>query len=332
MAGDIANLPLVRPFISRSLKALTVNPHAGSSEAGVDIVCRFFDTLIAFTGLDLETFKFGRQSLEVKVAAQLLSFLNSQRNIKVLEVSGDPYLEPTPVQDILFPNFPQGLHELSADVEFEGQSDYNDRIQTMLQRLPNLRVLELMLTNTGSWYLPNFEGLAPFLHNPDLEELTLWVAEEINLNHTDIHTLGRALPKMARLSLRLFYTARPAVGMPASSLMDFAKAFPNLETLYLRITEIDVSLPLPPPDDEVQVCPFNPATFRSLHVGDSPLSQKDVPCMRAFLRMLCPHPLFDLRYDGEGEFFIGAGLAWEDVKTVMGQNSAPVNGHCEQSG
>ncbi|KAG8937881.1 hypothetical protein FRC00_011677 [Tulasnella sp. 408] len=325
MACDIANLPLVLPFISRSLKALTLNLTAGKSEAGVDIVCHFFDTLIAFAGLELETFKFASHPLEVKDATQLLSFLKSQRNIKVLEVSSDPYVEPTPVQDILFPNFPQSLHELSVNVEFEGQSDYNDRIQTILQRLPNLRVLELVLTSNGSWNLSNFEGLAPLLQNPDLEELSLWVAEDINLNHTDIHTLGRALPKITSLNLRLFYTGLPAVGMPASSLMDFAKAFSNLETLYLQITEIDVSLPLPSPGNEGRVCPFNPATFRSLHVGNSLLSQKDVPCMAEFLRMLCRHPLFDLEHDGEDK-------AWENVKTGMGQkNSAPVNPRCEQS-
>lgn len=319
MEDEIANLPWILSFVSPSLKLLTIELLAQGPVVS-DAACQFLMTLAGFAELELETFKFERNEMELEVVPYLSAFIKFQQNLKVLDISCDPYIDPVLVQDMIFLNLPNGLQEVHLQVEFHEKRDYITRIQSILQPLHSLRVLALVLNGIDSWNPSDFESLSPFLHNPNLEELTLWVAEEIHLNPRDIYTLGRALPKMARLNLRLHYSGGPAVYMQASSLMDFAKAFPQLETLYFRITNIDVSLPFPPPDEEGQVCSFNPVTFRFLDVGDSPLSEQDVPCMAAFLRVLFRHPLVEIEYERKGLPGTGPWLPWGKVATLVRRN------------
>lgn len=318
MEEEIANLPWILPFVSPSLKLLTIELHAQGPTV-VDAACEFFLTLVPFVQLELESFKFERNEMELEIVPSLGAFLLLRSNLKILDIACDPYIRPS-FLDPLFVGLPKSLQELHLQVEFHERRDYIARIQSILQRLDSLRVLALVLSGIDSWNPSDFESPSPFLQNPNMEELTLWVAEEIHLNPRDIYTLGRALPKMARLNLRLHYSLGPALYMPASSLMDFAKAFPHLETLYLRITIIDVSLPLPPPDEEGRICSFNPGTFRFLGVGDSPLSEQDVPCMSAYLRMLCGHPLVEIRYDEKGLSGKGPVPPWEKVATLVRRN------------
>ncbi|KAG8937882.1 hypothetical protein FRC00_011678 [Tulasnella sp. 408] len=189
--------------------------------------------------------------------------------MKSLAISSYSYFQPRSTQPLLFSNLPNGVRDLKVNVEFYANSDYTALVQAISQRLPSLRALKYVLSSLGSWDLASLEDLSPFLQFSNLEELNLWVSEEIHFTTGDIYTLGRALPKMARLNLRRHYTLLPAVGMPASSLIDLAKSLPNLQFLCIHITYIDIPLPTPSTNDETHINPFNPATLRLLDVGDS---------------------------------------------------------------
>ncbi|KAG8943931.1 hypothetical protein FRC04_002419 [Tulasnella sp. 424] len=314
---EMANLPHILPFISSSLKALTITLYLTDAEAE-DTACRVFDTLAEFTGLELENLTFECYGGQIDaVVEQFVSFLKGQHKLKVFRITHDSYDESRATQDMLFPNLPTGLRELKASVEFYEESDYITRIHTILQRLPDLRVLRLVLTSNGSGNLSDFGSLSPFLQNPNLEELTLWVSEEIHLNRSDIHALGRMLPNMARFHLRLHYTALPAVGVPVAWLVDFAKAFPKLQALTLRLDNIGPSLPLPGTANEEQVNTFNPTAFRILDVGGSVLSEGDVPSMAEFLGLLCLNPLFEIEYHGKQRAPADTAAPWRVTEAMV---------------
>lgn len=261
----------------------------------------------------------------------LLSFLKHHQNIKSLAISSDPYLEPRSTQRLLFSNLPNGLQDLKVNVEFYASSDYTALIQTISQRLPSLRALNLVLSSLDSWNLASFEDLSPFLQFSNLEELTLWVSGGIQFTTGDIYTLGRALPKMARLRLRRDYALLPAVGIPASSLMDFAKAFPNIHSLCIHITHIDIPLPPASTNDEAQITAFNPATFRLLDVGESSLAEKEVPLIAGLLGMLCRHPLFEIQYSEKNDAK-GSTAAWKRAEALLKQATfAAVTPNCRLS-
>ncbi|KAG8943932.1 hypothetical protein FRC04_002420 [Tulasnella sp. 424] len=314
---DMDNLPHVIHFISSSLKALTITASATNTVEDVATACRFFDTLTGLTGLELENFTFEGSDGEAKVAERLASFLKGQHKLKALRIPNDSYDEPRTTQDMLFPNLPIGLRELDTSVEFYEKSDYTSRIQTILQRLPNLRALRLILSSLGSWNLSDFRSLSPLLQNPNLEELTLLVSTELHLNRSDIHALGRALPNMAQLNLRLHYTILPAVRVPATWLVDFAKAFPKLQALTIRLDNIRTSLPPPGTPNEEQVNAFNPAAFRVLDVGDSVLSEEDVSRMAEFLGLLCLNPLFEIEYEGKKRAPADTAVPWRDTEAMI---------------
>ncbi|KAG8972849.1 hypothetical protein FRC05_009488 [Tulasnella sp. 425] len=317
-SGDINNLPHVIHFISSSLKSLTITVD------GTDVgsPCRFFDALAGCTGLELENLSFEGSDGDAKVAERLASFLKGQQKLKALLIPSDSYAEPRTTQDMLFPNLPIGLRELDTRVEFYEKSDYTSRLQTILQRLPDLRVLRLVLTSNGSWNLSDFESLSPLLQNPNLEELKLWVSEEIHLTRSDIHALGRALPNMARLQLRLHFSTSSAVRVPATWLEDFAKAFPKLQALTIRLDNIRTSPPLLTTANEEQVkafnpTAFNPTAFRVLDVGGSVLSEEDVPRMAEFLGLLCLNPLFEIVYHGKQRAPADTTVPWRDTEAMV---------------
>lgn len=319
---DINNLPQVLPYVSSSLKRLTIELYAeGTTNEDVSMVCRFFNTLTGLGELQLESFKIDRPALAREVLDHLLPFLKQQKNLKFFEAVTEPYDEPGTTQRRLFANLPDRLQELYVNVDFDGNSDYIDLIQTILQRVSNLKALRLVLTSLGSWDVSNVGGLSPFLQYTNLEELTLWVAGKIHLNTNDIYTLGRALPKLAKLNLRRHYSVLPAIEMPASSLIDFAKAFPNLQTLELHITSIDIQLLSTSTNDETQITAFNPSTFRWLDVGESPLAEKEVPIIAGFLGMLCRHPLFKIKSSRGSAFYDGASQAWKKAEALIKQAS-----------
>lgn len=325
---NVASLQLVFPFISPSLKLLTLNLGVLDPRANGDLVRQFFDRLAAFPELRLERVNFIKYDAEVSIMKPLSYFLKHQNDLKVLELSGGKYLEPRVVQAVLFQNLPVGLREITTEVEFHNKTDYMGLIQTIVQRLPRLQVLKLFLTSLGSWAPSNFENLSPFLQNPNLEELTLWGFGEIQLNTGDIYALGRAFAHMKRLNLRRAYSTRSAVQMQASSLADFARAFPNLRTLTLHIPSMDISLPHRSTNDEVQVHPFN-STFKLLDVGASPLAQEDVPRMVDFLGMLCRHPLFEIKCAQTNT----AARAWKETEELIKRaNSVSISLPCASTG
>lgn len=330
---EIDNLPQVLPFVASSLKSLTLDLYAeGTTDEHDSVICRFFDTLTGLGELQLESFKIERPGLGPEILDHFLPFLKHQQSLKDFGAVIEPYDEPGTTQGRLFPNLPDRLQELYVSVEFDGSSDYTALIQTILQRLSNLRALRLVLSSLGSWDVSDLAGLSPFLQYANLEELTLWVSRRIHLNKGDIYTLGRALPKLARLNLRRHYSVLPAIEMPASSLIDFAKAFPNLQTLEFHITSIDISLPSTSPNDETQVTTFNRSTFRLLDIGESPLAEKEVPIIAGFLGMLCQHPLFELKYSREDTGDNQAPQAWKKAEALIKQASfAAVSSHWEPS-
>ncbi|KAG8911283.1 hypothetical protein FRC01_005798, partial [Tulasnella sp. 417] len=316
--GDIANLPLILPFISPSLKSLTLDVYASDSEEEGDPVRQLFDGLTASPGLNLESFNFEKPELGARIVKRLVSFLERQPNLKGFGLSSDPYLEPRTIQGMLFSNLPTGLRELNVEVEFHDKNEYVALIQTILKRLPDLRVLELVLTShPDSWNLSDFKSLSPLLQNTNLEELTLYVSEEIHFDTRDIYALGKALPHMAQLDLRLHYSSLPALKIPASSLIDFAIAFPNLRVLTTDISCTDI--PLAPLEGDKSAEPDAPnlSNLRILNVGTSSLSQDDVTRMAKFLATLGPGPLLEIEYDGKKNDSEDSVRPWRDVEAMV---------------
>ncbi|KAG8915798.1 hypothetical protein FRC00_013567 [Tulasnella sp. 408] len=290
---NIARLPQFLRLISPPLKTLNVDIHDSASEESPDPVRQFFDGLTAIPELELRR----------------------QQNLKVLGISSDPYLEPHTVQGMLFPNLPIGLWEFSADVEFHNKSHYVALIQTILQRLPDLRVIKFVLSSLGSWDLSDFESLSPFLQNPDLEELTLYISGVIHLDTREIHALGKALPRMARLNLCLHYNCRPALSIQASSLTGLAKAFPNLQALTIHISFDDIPL-ASPSGESVDLLGAGLSKLMVLNVGRSSLLQQDVARMAEFLATLRLHPLFEIAYDGKRKSKDPV-QPWHDVEVMV---------------
>ncbi|KAG8914023.1 hypothetical protein FRC01_004254, partial [Tulasnella sp. 417] len=315
---DIANLPRILPFISPSLKSLTFDVYASDSEEERDPVCQLFDGLTASPGLDLESFNFDKSDVGAEIVKRLLSFLERQPNLKVFRLSSDPYLEPRTVQNMLFSNLPTGLRQLSADVEFHDKYEYTALIQTILERLLDLRVLKLVLTSHhDSWNVSDFKSLAPLLQNPSLEELTLYVSGDIHFDTRDIYALGKALPHMAQFDLRLHYSSLPALKIQASSLMDFAKAFPNLRVLTTDISCTDIPLASLERDKSTGPDAPNLSNLRIWNVGASSLSQDDVTRMAQFLAMLGPSPLLEIEYDGKKNDSEDSVRPWRDVEAMV---------------
>lgn len=186
--SGIVNLSRALPFISPSLKSLEIIVFPEDSTT-VDIICQFFDTLAGLAELDLETFKIERYDLEAPVLRHLSSFLTHHQNMKSLEISSYSYFQPRSTQPLLFSNLPNGVRDLKVNVEFYANSDYTALVQAISQRLPSLRALKSVLSSLGSWDLASFEDLSPFLQFSNLEELNLWVSEEIHFNTGDIYTL-----------------------------------------------------------------------------------------------------------------------------------------------
>ncbi|KAG8910058.1 hypothetical protein FRC01_006568, partial [Tulasnella sp. 417] len=316
--GDIANLPRILPFISPSLKSLTFDVYAPDSEEDGDLVLQLFDGLTASSGLDLESFNFEKPDLGAEIVKRLLSFLEHQPNLKVFGLSSDPYLEPRTVQSMLFSQLPTGLRQLSADGEFHDKSEYTALIQAILQRLPDLRVLKLVLPgHHDPWNLSNFKSLSPLLQNPNLEELTLYVSGDIHFDTRDIYALGKALPHMAHFDLRLHYSSLPALKIQASSLMDFAKAFPNLRVLTTDISCTDIPLASIERDKSAEPDAPNLSNLRILNVGASSLSQDDVTRMAQSLAMLGPSPLLEIEYDGKKKDSEDSVPPWRDVEAMV---------------
>lgn len=317
IAEDIALVPRILPFISPSLKALTLEIYASDSEEDGDHVRQFLDGVTASPELELESFNIDKPGIGAKFMKRLLTFLERQQNLKVFGMRCDPYLEPRAAQGMLFPNLPTGLREFGADVEFDDKNEYTALIQTILQRLTNIRVLKLVLTSLGSWDLSDFESLSPFLQNPNLEELTLYVSTAIQLNTSDIHALGKALPHMVRLNIRLHYNARPALIIQVTSLMDLAKAFPDLQSLTAHISCAEIPLAPRPRDAKAELEGSTLSKLRVLDVGRSSLLEKDVARMAEFLASLRLDPLLEIEYDGKGKESEGSVRLWRDVEAMV---------------
>lgn len=312
-----AHLPRVLLFISPSLKSLTLNVLGTVLDEDRNAARQCFNGLTVFPKLDLESFRLVRPRMEARFMEGLLPFLQRQQNLKALEISSESYLDPHTVQGMLFPNLPTGLRELGAEVEFHDESEYKALTQTIIQRLPNLRVIKLLLTSLGSWDLSDFDNLSPFLQNSNLEELTLYVSEMIGINTRDIHALGRALPHMARLNLRLQSSGLPALSVQASSLIDFAKAFPNLQLLVAHVVCINVPISSPSHGEAAGLDAAKLPKLKILNVGRSSLPQHDVARMAELLARLRLHPLFKIEWYGKGKYSEDSVRSWRDVEAMV---------------
>lgn len=307
---NIAHLPRCLRLIPPSLKALNIDI---PSEEAVDLVRQFFDGVMAIPELELENFSFDKSWIGASFMKQLLPFLERQQNLKTFGISSDPHFEPHTVQGMLFPNLPTGLREFSAEVEFDDKGHYVGLIKTILQRLPDLRVLKLVLSSLGSWDLSDFESLSPCFQNPNLEELTLYISGVIHLDTKEIHTLGKALPHMTRLNPCLHYNCRPA---QASSLTSLAKAFPNRQALTIHISCDDIPPASSSSGESAELLGAGLSKLIVLNVGRSSLLQKDVARMAEFLAALHLHSLFEISYDRKGKNKDPV-QSWGDVETML---------------
>lgn len=325
VSHDMINLQHALPFLHRSLKTLSITLDQIDVPSENDAIARFLDTLWAMQNLSLESFEFEILVMPPQVLRSLASFLQSQLTIKLLDLPITRFApESDNAQNLLYQSFPEGLQELLTTVRFEGQTDYLTRTRTIVTRAPQLRTLELYLTSGSSWWPSTFDNLTPFLTLSNLEELNLITLHGFHLEPGDIAMLGKSFPKMARFDLQPQPQRTSRFGIQATSLIDFSKAFPNLQALSIYIEPIHGPLQLPWRSTEhhsqaqPQYLPaFNSLTFELLDVGSSFLEDKDVPDMAELLSVLCQNPSLETKYKGKETDLQGRARPWRKVEALV---------------
>lgn len=305
---DLINLQHVLPFLHGSLKTLHIAVDDVDTLDYDHAIARFLDTLWAIQDLALETFSIDLMGMPTQVLRSLISFLHIQPTIRFLDCdTGAP--EPDVTQSLFHQSFPEDLQRLSTPVSFRDRTDYLAGIQTIVKRTPKLQTLKLNLIGATSWSPSTFDNLSPLLALSNLEELNLTTSHGIHLDPEDIVILGKSFNKMARFQLRpVKFTS--CLGIQATSLIDFAKAFPNLQTLgiYIELITNPLQLPWRLTEQNSQALAdalpsFNPSAFHVLHVGRSILGDKDITDMAELLSILCHNPSFEITCDGK-EFIL----------------------------
>ncbi|KAG8915797.1 hypothetical protein FRC00_013566 [Tulasnella sp. 408] len=289
-----------------------------------DDIVRFLDTIWAKQDLSLETFGFHILGPPTEILQSLAAFLQSQPKMKVLQMPITIFGPDSDVaQDLVCRSYPEGLKSLMSTVSFRSPAEYLTRLQTIIQRAPQLRTLDLYLRGVLNW--PSaLDNLAPFLALANLEELNLVTSHGLHLDPEDIAMLGKSFPKMVRLGLQPQPQRNPHLGIQATSLIDFTKAFPKLSGLNMFIEPIRDPLQLPwrareqHSQAQAQSLPsFNPLIFESLHVGSSPLEEKHIPDMAELLCILCRNPSFQIRCEEKDTEMEGPALAWRKVEALV---------------
>ncbi|KAG8915799.1 hypothetical protein FRC00_013568 [Tulasnella sp. 408] len=319
---DLINLQHALPFLHASMKTLRITVDDVDIPDADDAVARFLDTLWAIQGLSLETFSFDILGMPEKILRSLICFLQSQPTIKFLDCYSTP--ESNVAQGLFYQSFPEDLQRLSTTVLFRGPKDYLAGIQTLVQRTPKLRTLKLALTGAASWWPSTFHDLSPFLALSNLEELKLTTSHGFHLDPEDIVMLGKSFNKMARFHLHPVPKSTPGLGIQATSLIDFAMAFPNLRVLGIYIEPVNDPLQLPWKSTQqnsqalAQALPsFNPSTFQLLYVSWSILEDKYITDMAELLTVLCRNPSFEITCEGKNTYKNGSARAWRKVEALV---------------
>ncbi|KIO28988.1 hypothetical protein M407DRAFT_242793 [Tulasnella calospora MUT 4182] len=166
--------------------------------------------------------------------------------------------------------------------------------------------------------------MTPFLQLSNLEELSLITLHGFHLDPDDIAVLGKSFPKLSKLELQPRPQLSFRLGIQATSLIDFAKAFPNLRGLNMYIEPIYSPLQLPWRSTEersqaqAQAFPsFNPSAFQVLDVGSSFLEDKDIQDMAELLGVLCRNPSFEIRCEGDAMDSEDSAYAWRKVEALV---------------
>ncbi|KAG8915796.1 hypothetical protein FRC00_013565 [Tulasnella sp. 408] len=323
VSRDIVDIQHVLPFLNGSLRKLALNLGEEGDLADDGAVARFFNTLSVIQGLSLETFDLDMVGVPTPVMRGISSVLRSQPKLKFsqIRVIGlGPKVDIA--QDLLHRAFPESLQGLSSSIIFQRREDYLTRAETIVQRVPHLRSLELHLVGVSSWWPYTLDDLAPFMALPNLEELVLVTLHGFQLDPDDIAALGKAFPKMTRFDLQPQPQLSFRRGIQATSLIDFSNAFPNLRTLSMYIVHDPLRLPWRSTEQHSQAQPqslpsFNSLTFQVLDVGSSFLEDKDIPNMAELLSVLCRHPSFEIKCEGSPTDREDPAYAWRKVETLV---------------
>ncbi|KAG8915800.1 hypothetical protein FRC00_013569 [Tulasnella sp. 408] len=321
---DVINLQHVLPFLYGSLKTLRLAVDDIDTPDYDDAIALFLDSLWAIQDLSLETFSFDipGPGMPTQILRSLICFLQSQPTIKFFDCDSAPKSDVA--QGLFYQSFPEDLHGLSTTVSVYGPTDYLAGIQTLVKRTPKLRTLKLDLRAAASWWPSTFDDLSPLLALSNLEELNLTALQGFHLDPDDIVILGKSFNKMARIHLPPVSKYTSGLGIQATSLIDFAMAFPNLQSLGIHIEWIKDPLQLPWKSTEqnsqalAQVLPsFNPSTFQLLYVGWSLLEDRDIIDMAELLSVLCRNPSFEITCRGKETYKDGSARAWRKVEALV---------------
>ncbi|KAG9047628.1 hypothetical protein FS837_001821 [Tulasnella sp. UAMH 9824] len=323
VSRDTVDLQHALPFLNGSLRKFAMNLGADEDLGDDDAVARFFNTISVMQGISLETFDLDMVGVPTPIMRGVSSFLQSQPKLKYsqMRVIGlGPKVDIA--QDLLHRAFPESLQGLSTSIVFQRREDYLTRAQTIVQRVPHLRSLELHLVGVSSWWPYTFDELAPFMTLSNLEELVLVTLHGFQLDPDDIAALGKAFPKMRRFDLQPQPQLNFRRGIQATSLIDFSDAFPNLRTLSMYIVHDPLQLPWRSKEEysqpQAQTLPsFSSLTFQVLDVGSSFLEDKDIPDMAELLSVLCRNPSFEIKCEGSAMDQEDPAYAWRKVETLV---------------
>ncbi|KAG8972852.1 hypothetical protein FRC05_009491 [Tulasnella sp. 425] len=327
---DALNLQHALAFLNSSVKTLDITLNDGEDD-DIDIAARFLCTISGIRGVRLETFKFESTRTSHQLLQSMVSLLQEQQSIKVLDIDIDtPSLLTDTAQDSIYTALPKELKEFVTDLElkefvtdlvFRGSDDYLIRARTLVRQAPQLRSLKLYLNGVFGWWPSEFRYLTPFLELSELENLEFVISHHVNLDPGDIAIMGKSFPKMMRFVILPPPYTEVEFGIEATTLIDFAAAFPKLQVLGINIEDIREPLKLPwrsaeqPSHSQPPAYPsFNSSTFRLLDVGPSFLSDDDIPDMAELLSVTCHNPQFEIE---NGQLEEDSTKAWRKVQALV---------------
>ncbi|KAG8943930.1 hypothetical protein FRC04_002418 [Tulasnella sp. 424] len=317
---DALNLQHALAFLNSSVKTLDITLYS-EGEDDLHIAARVLCTISGIHGLCLETFKFKSTRTSHQLLQSMVSLLQEQQSIKVLDIKIDtPSLLTDATQDPIYPALPKELKEFVTDLVFRGSDDYLIRARTIVRQAPQLRSLKLHLNGLFDWWPSEFRYLAPLLELSELENLEFVTSHPIHLDPGDIAIMGKSFPQMVRFVIEPVRSDFE-FGIKATALINFAMAFPKLQVLGITIEQIREPLKLPwRSAEQPSLSPppaypsFNSSTFRLLDIGPSFLSDDDIPDMAELLSVLCHNPLFQIDYAQPDD---NSANAWRKVQALV---------------
>lgn len=267
---------------------------------GAPIIARFLDGLSNVPDVRLsELHLLTRPKSDASgCIPSLTRFLTNQERLVALTI---PPFQPSEHRSLLdLVKAPQQLESLDLVM----MADQPEACIRLLGTLPGLcsNLMEfgvVFLKRENAAFSMTFDYILPLLEIHTLENVEIVSDNGMALSEEEIRQMGKAWPRLYRLSLWPHGFQREKVGLSPRAVWSVAASFPLLEELGVYIDLNDEHPPTPhlQPPPEYPWCAFTP-NLRALNVGGSRLASEHVNAMTEFLSAITQSPI-TLNFDGD---------------------------------